>query len=36
MEFTWDKNKAEINREKHGVSFEEAMSVFDDYEALLL
>lgn len=36
MNFVWDKNKAESNREKHGVSFEEAMSVFDDYEALLI
>lgn len=36
MDFVWDKNKAEINKEKHGVSFEEAMSVFDDYEALLI
>lgn len=36
MDFVWDKNKAELNREKHGVSFEEAKSVFDDYEALLI
>lgn len=36
MNFVWDKNKTESNREKHGVSFEEAMSVFDDYEALLI
>ena len=26
--FIWDRNKAEINRKKHGVSFEEAASVF--------
>ena len=36
MEFTWDKRKAAINLEKHNVSFEEAISVFDDTEALLL
>ncbi|MGZ8215781.1 BrnT family toxin [Methylomagnum sp.] len=30
MEFQWDEQKAEINRRKHGVSFEEAITVFDD------
>jgi len=34
MRFEWDVNKAEINKQKHGVSFEEASTVFDDYEAL--
>ena len=34
MRFTWDTNKAVINLRKHGVSFEEAQSVFDDEEAL--
>jgi uncharacterized DUF497 family protein len=29
-EFEWDKNKAESNLEKHGVSFEEAAEVFFD------
>jgi uncharacterized DUF497 family protein len=28
--FTWDPTKAEANRAKHGVSFEEAMLVFRD------
>ena len=28
--FTWDPAKAEANRAKHGVSFEEAMLVFRD------
>jgi uncharacterized DUF497 family protein len=30
IDFEWDKNKAEINLEKHGVSFEEAAEVFFD------
>ena len=33
--FEWDENKNKINKEKHGVSFEEAASVFDDENALL-
>ncbi len=28
--FEWDKNKAEINIRKHGVTFEEAAEVFFD------
>jgi len=31
--FTWDDNKAAQNARKHGVSFEEAMSVFLDENA---
>jgi uncharacterized DUF497 family protein len=30
MQFDWDNNKAERNLSKHGVSFEEAKTVFDD------
>lgn len=30
MKFEWDDNKAESNFKKHGVSFEEARTVFDD------
>jgi uncharacterized protein len=30
LEFEWDPQKAESNRTKHGVSFEEAMTVFGD------
>ena len=30
MRLTWDPNKAEANRAKHGVSFETAKIVFDD------
>lgn len=33
MQFEWDENKAESNLEKHGVSFEEAETVFGDYLA---
>jgi hypothetical protein len=30
MEFEWDLNKAQLNLEKHGVSFQEAATVFGD------
>ena len=30
MEFEWDRQKAELNRSKHGVSFVEAATVFSD------
>lgn len=30
MQFDWDESKAERNLSKHGVSFEEAKTVFDD------
>jgi len=30
MEFEWDTEKANTNQEKHGVSFDEAKTVFDD------
>jgi uncharacterized DUF497 family protein len=30
MAFEWDKNKAARNLSKHGVSFEEAETIFDD------
>lgn len=34
--FEWDENKDLINKKKHGVSFEEAKSVFYDEQALLI
>lgn len=30
MQFEWNKNKADRNLSKHGVSFEEAQTVFED------
>lgn len=30
MEFEWNKNKAKTNLSQHGVSFDEAKTVFDD------
>jgi len=30
MSFEWDEDKAGANLEKHGVSFEESQTVFDD------
>ena len=30
MEVEWNPNKAELNLEKHGVSFQEATTVFND------
>jgi uncharacterized DUF497 family protein len=29
-QFVWDREKADSNRRKHGVKFEEAMTVFSD------
>ena len=34
ISFEWDDRKAEANLRKHGVSFEEAKSVFFDEEAI--
>ena len=36
MEFVWDEKKAQLNRRKHGVSFEEASTVFSDADALFM
>jgi uncharacterized protein len=36
IRFKWDPRKASLNEKKHGVSFEEARSVFFDEQALLL
>ncbi|HYT93774.1 MAG TPA: BrnT family toxin [Gemmataceae bacterium] len=30
INFEWDKDKAAANKKKHGVTFEEAATVFDD------
>lgn len=30
MQFTWDERKNRINQQKHGMSFETAVLVFDD------
>ncbi len=34
IHFVWDKDKAALNKKKHGVSFEEAKTVFYDDNAL--
>ena len=34
--FEWDKSKATVNLKKHGISFEEAKSVFSDERAKLI
>ncbi len=34
MRFEWDERKAESNRLKHGIAFEEAITAFDDPCAL--
>lgn len=36
LKFEWDENKNKTNIEKHGISFEEASSVFLDEEALII
>jgi len=30
MQFEWDKNKNQLNQQKHSVAFEEAQKIFDD------
>lgn len=36
LKFEWDGNKNDTNKSKHGVSFEEARTVFYDDNALLI
>lgn len=36
LRFEWDERKAASNKRKHGVSFEEARSVFLDEDALVI
>lgn len=36
IQFIWDENKNKTNQQKHGVSFEEAQSVFNDENARLI
>ncbi len=33
-DFEWDSNKARLNRRKHGVTFEQAATVFQDARAV--
>jgi uncharacterized DUF497 family protein len=35
MEFEWDESKAAVNLKKHGVSFDEAETVFDNVIAVI-
>ena len=34
-QFDWDKNKDKENQKKHGISFEEASTVFFDEQAIM-
>jgi uncharacterized protein len=36
MKYEWDKAKAESNRDKHGISFADAVAVFEDEQALTM
>lgn len=36
IKFEWDEKKNKTNIEKHGISFEEASSVFQDEESLIM
>ncbi len=36
ISFEWDEEKRALNKKKHGISFEEARTVFVDENALLL
>ncbi|AFZ47416.1 protein of unknown function DUF497 [Cyanobacterium stanieri PCC 7202] len=35
MNFEWDINKNISNQQKHGITFEEAQSIFDDLSAII-
>ena len=35
MRFEWDENKNQINQHKHGISFQEAQTVFEDVYSIL-
>lgn len=34
MQFEWDENKAQSNKRKHGICFDEAVSVFYDSQQI--
>jgi len=36
LKFSWDESKNQTNIKKHGISFEEACSVFYDDDALII
>ena len=36
IQFKWDENKNRINQRKHGISFQEAKTVFYDEKALVI
>ncbi|MBM2813434.1 MAG: hypothetical protein HW421_196 [Ignavibacteria bacterium] len=36
LNFEWDEDKAELNFIKHGITFDEAISVFDDELSLTI
>ena len=36
LTFEWDRRKADLNRKKHGVSFDEAATVFGDSLSLTI
>ena len=36
ISFSWDANTNRVNKRKHSISFEEALTVFYDEEALLI
>ncbi len=36
VKFEWDENKNQTNIQKHGISFEEATTVFEDTESLIM
>lgn len=36
MTYEWDENKAKLNRQKHGIDFADAVSVFADDTAITI
>jgi uncharacterized DUF497 family protein len=36
LSFEWDKNKAGFNLAKHSISFEEASTIFGDFDSITI
>jgi uncharacterized protein len=36
LQFEWDNKKAQANSKKHGITFEEASTIFSDYLSLTI
>lgn len=36
LQFEWDSRKARVNKRKHGITFEEASTIFDDHLSITI